>query len=171
MDSEIIAKINNGEEIDNIEKIFGEFSDEEEKEPESEEEFEGYVEEEEPIEPEVIREPEIIEDEDLREEEIIERRRFPRKVIKQDRKPIDFSKLDENEKYLPLSYIIDNYNQWDIILKACRSNFNIVNNMAKVSDSILLKLILLCTYAVENDINPELNNYFIDYALQRNVKI
>ena len=165
MDFEIIEKINNGEEI-----VFGEFSDDdEEKEPESEEEFEGYVEEEEPIEPEVVREPEII-DEDLREE-IIEKRHFQRKVIKQDRKPIDFSKLDENEKYLPLSYIIDNYSQWDIILKACRSNFNIVNNMAKVSDSILLKLILLCTYAVENDINPELNNYFIDYALQRNVKI
>ena len=84
---------------------------------------------------------------------------------------INFDTLDEEYKLLPLVYIVSVFDQWEILLRACSTQFTDVSNLNKVSDS-LLKLVADAAKINKKKKkfkNINTNMAFIEYANKRNV--
>jgi hypothetical protein len=75
----------------------------------------------------------------------------------------------DEKKYLPISYILSPNMEWYYIEKACKSNFNDVTNLSRVSNKTIKKIANISQYALDKKTcqNPTLNNNFIKYANQR----
>jgi hypothetical protein len=84
---------------------------------------------------------------------------------------IDFDTLDDEYKLLPFNYIISVFEQWEIILKACTTQFTEVSHLNKVSDSLLQLVADAAMLAIKKNSykNLRVNLAFIEYANKRNV--
>jgi hypothetical protein len=79
--------------------------------------------------------------------------------------------FDEEELDLPLVYIVSPKEQWEYVLNACKSGFTVVENLGKVSNSVLQIVADGAAMAVRDGSArvPEVNDAFIRYAEQRDV--
>jgi len=84
---------------------------------------------------------------------------------------LDFDYLDNEEMDLPFSYIVPPKTQWEYILDACKSRFEVVGNLGKVSNMVLEFVADGASMAVRDGtaIVPEVNYAFMRYAEQRGV--
>lgn len=147
-----------------------EIHEEEEKEEEEEEEEKeiiGYDEPEEEYE-------DSDEDSDNKNSEDTHWRHYMMTELKQkpmlpEETMIDFLDLSKEEKeYLPLSFLLNNLDQWYIMEKACKSGFKVVNDMDKVVDKHLKTFVDAAIYAVtKKGITSPTHYAIINYGYQR----
>jgi hypothetical protein len=67
--------------------------------------------------------------------------------ITEEKEIIDFINLSDDEKYLPLTYILPHSEQWEIALKVIQSDFFNTINIEKITDYNLRTIELLIKYA------------------------
>ncbi len=81
---------------------------------------------------------------------------------------MDFQNLTKSESvFLPLNFIISEEEQWEAILTACKSNFSLVSNLAKVNDKVLAFVADVCSFAAAEGIRNMVVANFLTYAQQR----
>jgi hypothetical protein len=104
--------------------------------------------------------------------EIFREARKTKDVIQIDKDSlIDPSQLTSEELYLPLSHLISPIEQWEICLRAINSGFRYVNNLSKVTDFTLKKILNIITYSVSkngNSILPYGAIKLFEYGIKRN---
>lgn len=99
------------------------------------------------------------------------------KIVIQPGELLDLSGLSMDERLLPFSYLVSKLEQWQILDRACKSGWTLVNNLPKVSDEVLKEFADIVSYgsthilkfALKDDPTLPKVNAILEYARQRDV--
>ena len=95
--------------------------------------------------------------------------RIAQKIVVDDEDVPDFEDLDTEELNLPFSYVIPLLEQWEIVLRACRSGFREVSQLDKVSNKVMMLVGDMSRMALASSRSPDkfINQEIVRYVAKR----